>query len=190
MRNGARARLDQYWTPHGGITRRLLARHGWTTGTALEPCCGAGAITQVLLAQGLDVITGDLDPVMGPDWVWDFPLAARRGDVPKTDFIVTNPPFGIANECVAAALRCCDRVAMLLRLSWVEPTAGRRQIWTKTPPTHVHPLHPRPCFTGDGRTDSSTCAWFVWVPGHSGSTRLEPFLDWHLDSQGVLFHDN
>lgn len=184
----SRIPMDQYFTPHAAITRRLLTRHGWTTGVALEPCAGAGAISDVMKEAGLEVITGDIDPMMDPDILWNFPVAAKMGACPEVDFIISNPPFNLANEIVKVALASCPNVAMLLRLSWIEPTAGRRQIWTLMPPTHVHPLHPRPCFTGDGKTDSSTCAWFVWAPPVRG-TRLEPFTDWHLDAQGVLHYD-
>lgn len=179
--------LDQYWTPHAGITRRLLARHGWDTGTALEPCAGARAIADVLIDHGLGVITGDIDPAMDTDHVWNFPIAAKLGQVPEVDFVISNPPFNLANECVDAALSVCPRVAMLLRMTWIEPCSDRRRIWTMTPPAFVHPLHPRPCFTGDGKTDSATCAWFVWTSRNIDSTCLEPFVDWHTDYQTRLF---
>lgn len=42
------------------------------------------------------------------------------------------------------------------------PTA---EAFVTNPPTRVY-VCPRTSFTGDGRTDSVTCAWMIWEPGH------------------------
>ena len=176
-----RRKNDQYFTPSSAITRRLLDRHGWTSGTALEPCAGDGAIADVLRQYGMTVRTGDIDPELAPDIVWNFAVDGFDHQE-RYDFVITNPPFNLANEVVRAALTLSPVVAMLLRITWIEPCASRRWIWTCKPPKFIHPLHPRPGFTGDGKTDSATTAWFVWAPGPRG-TEVEPFLDWHQDDQ-------
>jgi hypothetical protein len=50
---------------------------------------------------------------------------------------------------------------MLLRLSFLEPTRERGPWLAANPPDLVIVL-PRISFTGDGKTDSVTCAWMIW----------------------------
>lgn len=52
-------------------------------------------------------------------------------------------------------------LALLLRLSWLEPTEARADFLRQYPPARVHVL-PRHDFKGRGSTDSVTSAWMVW----------------------------
>ena len=63
-------------------------------------------------------------------------------------------------------------MAFLLRLSFLEPTLTRREFLRANPPKRVIVL-PRISFTGDGRTDSVTCAWLIWTTGPSDSQGVE-----------------
>src|SRR5262245_12030195 len=81
-----------------------------------EPACGPGAITSVLRPAGHHVLATDLVAYDSPDQDhagWDFLL--ERSLPQGIQVIVTNPPFGIANEFVAHALELCPKVVMLLR---------------------------------------------------------------------------
>jgi hypothetical protein len=49
---------------------------------------------------------------------------------------------------------------MLLRLSYLEPCNNRAEFLSVNPPSLI--VLPRISFTGDGKTDNVTCAWFVW----------------------------
>lgn len=192
-----RREFDAYYTPNPLVTA-LLDRHPWLLqcGTILEPCAGEGNISDALKARGADVITGDIRPEVGADYTWDFTLEglATYADpeppmMPKVGAIITNPPFSESSAFVRAALAITPNVAMLMRMTWIEPTKDRREIWRDTPPSWVHVLNPRPCFTGDGKSDSATCAWFVWQQQpcpDAPETFLEPMTDWHHADQGVL----
>jgi len=195
----SRDALDRYYTPHDGIVTWLLTLHPQIlmpdlanldkTSTVLEPCAGTGRIARCLRAHGLDVITGDYDKEVDVDHHWDFTLAAHT-TAPATDWIITNPPYKRATDMVIAARARCARVAMLMRLTWMEPTFERRRIWTRPgqAPQYVHPIHPRPSFDGVG-TDSATVAWFVWTPdSRCDGTILLPIVDWHEVDQVPLFH--
>jgi hypothetical protein len=50
---------------------------------------------------------------------------------------------------------------LLLRLSFLEPTFERQDLLIDNPPDAMIVL-PRYSFTGDGKSDSVTCAWMVW----------------------------
>lgn len=80
--------------------------------------------------------------------------------------IFTNPPFSLAEEYVRSALpllRHDGYLVLLLRLSFLE---SQERIALHTGyPSDVYVLPRRPSFTGDGNTDSSAYAWFVWGHG-------------------------
>lgn len=174
-----RDHLDRYWTP-AWCVRALLARLRLAPGTrVLEPCVGQEArIAGVLRDAGCEVVTGDIDPEASAHFHWDFPAevalrpAALIGAVGPLDWIVTNPPYitstTSAADVVAAALVVCPRVAVLLRVGWLEPCADRLDLLQNNPPKHVIAL-PRPAFDGPttrrgGHTAPQANAWFVWTP--------------------------
>jgi hypothetical protein len=72
-----------------------------------------------------------------------------------------HPDGECAFKILTNALFTCKKVAMLLRLSFLEPTRERGPWLAKNPPDLVIVL-PRISFTGDGKTDSVTCAWMIW----------------------------
>ncbi len=127
---------DFYATPDW-VTEALL-RHVQFRGRVWEPCCGGGAITNVLQRRGYDVTSTDIaDRGFGTPGV-DF-LACQT--VPEgCRAIVTNPPYGDARSLtgqeksamamlrfVRHSLRLTESVqgqlALLVRFQWV---AGKR----------------------------------------------------------------
>lgn len=118
-------------------------------------------MTRELRAAGIEVITNDINPssdaefhsdaAYGPSW---------RQWAPK--WVVTNPPFVKARDIFEHAhANATDGVALLLRLSFLEPTDDRGELLWRLPPDELIVL-PRISFTGDGNTDSVTCAWMIW----------------------------
>ena len=181
MPRGRRER-DFYETGAKAV-RALLAHVDWLglgDGSTLplgryrvfEPCAGRNAITKPLRAAGLYVVTGDLvEPtgvrhdVVGDARYDDAWRAAGKVDpFAPNDWTVTNPPFSDAYAILLNAWRHSQvGVAFLLRLSFLEPTRERGQFLAENPPSDLIVL-PRYSFTGDGSTDSVTCAWMVWYP--------------------------
>lgn len=159
MTNGQRRPNDWYPTP-AWATEILLTVTG-ITGTVLEPCVGAGHIANVLRRREIDVMTNDLDPRFPADFHMDA-LSADFAHRFRPDWVISNPPFVIADRLVPRCLEMAEwGVAMLLRLSWLEPTRARSYLLEHNPPTSLVIL-PRISFTGDGQVDNVTTAWFVW----------------------------
>lgn len=164
-------RKDDFYPTPGAATRALLSRIRIAAGTTVLECCaGAQDITRELRGAGLQVVTNDTDGRS------DLALDATREDCwrsfPRTAWVITNPPFNRAAEIVRLAHEFTLRqslggVAMLLRLSFLEPCDNRGDWLSLHPPTDVIVL-PRISFTGDGRTDNVTCAWLVWRKGVRG----------------------
>jgi hypothetical protein len=97
-----------------------------------------------------------------------------------TEAIVTNPPFKLAGEFVSHALDLVPRVAMLLRLAFIE-SERRRPILDTGHLARVHVFRNRlPMMHRSGRgtqiakTNSSAMAfaWFVWDLASTGPTEL------------------
>lgn len=165
----ARRQHDFYPTP-GWATEALfeycsilLHNHN-----AVEPCAGDGAITEVLDKYFTDVQTSDIDPSRKVDIICD----ARNLVIDHRSSVITNPPFNQAMEIVKGFVEQKAMSAFLLRLSFLEPTEARGPWLAANPPAGLIIL-PRISFTGDGKTDSVTCAWMVWNVDNFG-VRVHP----------------
>lgn len=158
MRRKRRAN-DFYPTP-AHATEALL-RYVVIAGTVLECCSGQDDITSVLKRKGLNVTTNDIDPAMPADTHEDATKDPFWADK-YPDWVISNPPFSVAPPIVERAYSAARwGSAMLLRLSYLEPCKNRAEWLSAHKPTHLIVL-PRISFTGDGKTDNVTCAWFVW----------------------------
>lgn len=145
---------DFYPTPGSAVDALLLHYPELETEIICEPCAGDGAI-----ASNFKHVEGfDIDPHHG----WEV-KDARDSTYLNHRTFVTNPPFSEAYEILQNLLRQPDteRVFMLLRLTFLEPTV-RRGGWLEQHAPHHLIVCPRMSFTNDGKTDSVTCAWMVW----------------------------
>jgi len=135
--SGYGRKSDDFYATPDWVTEALL-RHVQFRGRVWEPCCGAGAITNVMQRRGYDVASTD--------------IADHGFGTPGTDFlscrtmpegcraIVTNPPYGDGGSLrgqarsplamlrfVEHALRLTEsaqgQLALLVRFQWI---AGKR----------------------------------------------------------------
>lgn len=162
---------DFYPTP-GWATRALL-EYVKFTGEVWECACGDGAMSVILEESGLKVFSSDLcDRGYGQHGI-DF-LASER----TADNIVTNPPYNLAGEFVVSALKKTKgKIALLLRLAFLEGIERREKIFTVSPPTQVLVFSERITFypknaerKGSGTT---AYAWFVWDREDDGPSRID-----------------
>lgn len=171
----ARRKLDAYMTDEKLVFH--LFKHVEISGNVLEPCAGDGAIVNMLNKHpevGM-VFPNDIDPNRGWEWTYDAtqmhsPLWNNAKKAYK--WLITNPPWDNADLILDNAhFHGIENVALLLRLSFEEPTSGNRRyrgrkdlldtVWPYLTEKIVFGS-PRPSFTDDGRTDSVTCGWFVF----------------------------
>lgn len=141
-----------------------------------EPCCGEGHISKVLERRGYDVLSSDLiDRGFGDGGV-NFLTIPTYGD--KECDIITNPPYKYAKEFVEHALNMVaegHKVAMLLRLTFLEGTK-RRDLFSTTPPQTVYVSSARLQCAKNGKFEGKSMvayAWFVWRKGHYGPTNIK-----------------
>ena len=156
-----RHKLDFYPTP-SWATKQLLnhIKIDVDNESVLECCSGNDDITKVLREFGCVVHTNDIDLTRNSDYHYDARSVASYYES-GANWVITNPPFNCAIDILKTAHANVPNIAMLLRLSFLEPTKDRQEFLINHPPNKVLVL-PRISFTGDGKTDSVTCAWLVW----------------------------
>lgn len=176
----ARRPLDFYPTPSWATAAALARLEGLgrlrAGDTVIDPACGDGALLEVARGRGLRVVGAELDPSRAAT-TRGRGIRCLEGDGLEVlragwSAVVMNPPYSHASEFVRAALEARPSwglVAALLRLSWLEPARGRRDLLAQAP--DVWTLTKRPRFVG-AATDSIGSAWFVW-PGEGRWSVLE-----------------
>lgn len=166
---------DLYETPEVAV--RALLKVEALPPEIWEPSCGRGAISKVLQSAGHIVHSTDIEDYGFGVGGRDFFLETKAP--PGFDCIVTNPPFKLASKYAAHALTLVPRVALLLRLAFLEGV-GRSPIMEGGALARVHvfknrlPMMHRDGWPADQRIKSGAVAfaWFVWDKSHSGDTAL------------------
>ncbi len=143
--------------------------------TCLEPACGRGYMVRPLSEYFAQVDAADAYPY-GFAPVRDFltfPYEAL-----SHDWVITNPPFRLAEEFVERAMAVARRgVAILARTVFLESVGRYESIFKNTPPAVFAQFSERvPMVKGRVDPKASTAtgyAWFVWEKGSSS-----PKLTW------------
>lgn len=134
-----------------------------------EPACGDGALAKVLEAKGHQVIGTDLreDTGYGQGGI-DFLTYDTEPDLgipinAVCDWIITNPPFKLAEAFIRKSLETTPNVAMLLKSQYWH-AKSRLPLFRDHPPARVLPLTWRPAFLESerGRSPLMDVSWFVW----------------------------
>lgn len=169
-RNGKRPKSDFYPSPpsavHALLSVEPIDQPVW------EPACGDGAISRVLEARGLPVVSTDMNAHGYGRAGVDFLLEQRL----LAPIVVTNPPYSLADAFVRHAMALgAVRVAMLLRLAYLEGI-GRSDVLDGGKLARVHVFRDRLTMAPKGvAVDGSSTiafAWFVWDAAHCGPASL------------------
>lgn len=159
-----RVNLDFYETPIWQT--EVLAQHVNIKGTCFEPCVGNGKIIEALSYPGSNAhrqwFTNDIDRERKADCHFDARTIEAWPLTPR-DWTVSNPPFNGAAEILQHALAHSRvGVALLLRLSFLEPTMKRAVLLHRYPPSLLIVL-PRTRYNPDSDSvDTVTTAWMIW----------------------------
>jgi hypothetical protein len=114
---------------------------------------------------------------------FDYGFGARRDfltypyETNAVDWVITNPPFRLAEDFVLRALRVARKgVAILARTVFLESVGRYEAIFRATPPTKFAQFVERvPMVKGrlDAKATTATgYAWLVWEKGINGPPRL------------------
>lgn len=162
---------DFYPTPKWAT--HVLADNEKFEGDIWECACGDGAMSEVLAKTGNKVTSSDLyNRGYGESGI-DF-----RSQNRVVDNIVTNPPFHSAEEFVHAGLRQTKKkLALLLRLAFLESATRQKTIFSVHPPSSVWIFSERITFYPSGAvkkgSGTTAYAWYVWDHEYDGPTQLK-----------------
>lgn len=169
-RGAVRRDQDFYETP-AWCVNRLLDAVVFPEGEWLEPAVGNGAIIKAVTNYDLKkAVHWTATDVRDTIVTMNISLNFRKDNFLfyqwNEDYkvVITNPPYSLAEAFIRHALniRSNPYVVMLLRLNFLA-SESRHPLFMEYPPD-VYVLPNRPCFTGDGKTDATEYAWFVWPP--------------------------
>jgi hypothetical protein len=178
QRHEAKDSLDHFPTPPWATRALCEWLRGWTQPENLvvwEPACGTYEMVRPLREYFAHVSASDVHPY-GPHPLHDF-LMPGPSPVPA-DWIITNPPFRLAEAFVGRALEVANvGVAMLVRTVFLEGGGRWRQLYKLHPPSDVLIFSERvPMARGklDAKGSTATSyAWFIWTKNNADrGTRL------------------
>ena len=149
---------DFYPTPPEA-TQALLNFLRIPEGTKVwEPACGEGHMVEVMEQNRLEVIGTDIQT--GTDFL--------QADPPDgVEWIITNPPFSLAEQFIRKSAEHYVPFAMLLKSQYWH-AARRVALFSQITPAYVLPLTWRPDFLFKTRGKGSPLMdviWCVWKPG-------------------------
>lgn len=175
-----RKKSDFYETPYS-ITQHLLEREMFDFSmTVCEPACGNGAITKILKQY------------FSPEKIIAYDLEKNfLTENGSYDYIITNPPFSLANDFILKAKTVTKKkFAFLLPLSYLhgkkrhdtifmDKKYGLKTIYVFT----RYPMLGEP-LRKDGKynTGMMVYGWYVFENNYSG----KPMIDWIDNNEDVL----
>lgn len=191
--DSSREKDDYYPTPPDATKKMidccpwLLCNNNQTSYDVWEPACGEGHISEVLKDHSIKTYSTDLvDRGYGDLRNIDF-LMEQKSLAP---WIVTNPPYKLANEFVKHAYKLQEQskdgegFIFLLRLAFLEGQKRYEEIFQHTPPDTVL-VHTKrltlirgdheSAWYGSGKT---AMAWFVWKINRFEKDLDEPSIQW------------
>lgn len=174
VRKNSKASLDFYPTPPWAVD--ALLKYETFTGDILEPACGTGNISEKLKAAGFNVISSDIH-----DYGYGTPNVDFFSINTPVDNLITNAPYNQADQFVLHALKITKKkIALLLRLAFLEGARRYENIYSKTPPTSVLVFTKRLTFNpesikGNSGSGYVTYAWFIWDRARS---ETPPIIRW------------
>ena len=177
--NKKRPENDFYQTPYS-ITEQLLENHTFDfSRPILEPASGGGAITRVISKYFNEVKSYDL----------------RTGknffdEKNEYDYIITNPPFKLANQFIKKCLQITRyQFCLLLPLNYLHGRERYINFFKNDNCLKYVYVFTRYALLSqiireDGRYDTGmqVYAWFVWEKGYTG----DPVVKWIDNNKYIL----
>lgn len=186
---GTARALDDFPTPPWavrGFVHHVLARRDQIGGaTCWEPCCNRGFMARPLAEAFGTVWCSDVHDYgwQGQQAVHDFLLPHVPQDFPpRVDWVITNPPFRLAEQVIRRGLDVARvGVAVLVRSAFLESRGRYEALFRDTPPTLVAQYVERvPMVEGRFDPAASTATaycWLVWQRPYN-SSRDFARMDW------------
>lgn len=169
--------LDYYPTPVWG-TMALLDHLRIPEGsdlTCCEPAAGGGHMSDVLAPYFSRVDCSDIADPEGRGWGGSDFLMSKPPER-LYDWLITNPPFRLADQFALKGLLHARNVALLCRIAFLEGRWRHDNLFSVHPPAEVLVFSQRLTMLKgrvEERASGSVChAWFIWRAGSTGPASL------------------
>lgn len=154
-----RNKSDFYPTPPEPTSALLKLLDIPKTAVIWEPACGQGDMVQEMQRCGYAVIATDIQ--YGTDF-----LTSQMA----CDWIITNPPFSLAEEFIRHCLELKKPFCLLLKSQFWH-AKKRLPLFREHPPAAICPLTWRPDFLFGTRGSGSPLMDVMWVVWHPEETK-------------------
>lgn len=167
-----RAKNDWYTESPAAVRALLASEPFW--GTIHDPACGAGNIPKTCIEMGHAATGSDLIDRGYGQTGFDYLESNQRHDN-----LVSNPPFNLSEKFALKALaEARHKVALLVRLSWLEGDGRHKRLFKPHPPARVLVFINRLSMPPGGvdmpaKGGAVAYAWVVWEKGHRGPTQFD-----------------
>lgn len=170
--------FDDFPTPPWA-TRALIEhviKRDLTNNNCLEPACGNGHMSRPLKEYFRTVHSSDIHPY-GYGSTINFLDNNFKNN--SFDWIITNPPFNLAEEFIYESLRVSKfGTAMLTRTVFIESIGRYNRLFSKNPPNIFAQFSERvPMIKGRLDKKASTATGYAWLVWEKVSS-TEPILKW------------
>ena len=172
-KNHKRAVDDFYSTDPNAI--KYLLNYEKFNKNIWEPACGNGNLVNVLKQKSYNVTASDIkNRNCEGQKIKNF-LTSKT---PFKGDIITNPPYAHAGEFIQKAYELSNqKVAMFLKIQFLESINRYENIFNKTPPKTVYVFVKRiACYRNniiDNKPSAVCYAWYVWDKNYKGETTLK-----------------
>jgi len=172
---------DDFPTPPWA-TRALLAHVLEDFGpfdrqSVVDPACGAGYMARPLAESFGQVVASDIYPY-GFGAVRDYLTVPYEANA--VDWVITNPPFRLAEEFVLRSLTVARKgVAILARTVFIESVGRYRNLFGVHPPCRFAQFTERvPMIKGKVDRSASTATGYAWLVWSKEIQTEHPLLVW------------
>ena len=190
--------LDYYPTPYAATVSLMEWIEDNIDNTldekiCLEPAAGGGHMIDVLLSYFGQVIGRDIADPEGRGWGGhDYLKPDPIADDAVYDWVITNPPFKLAEQFVDKMLgQAVDGVAVLARLAFLEGQKRYNTLFKRRPPTDVLVFSERlqmvPGRLPD-KTDGASAAAYAWFVWDQANNKKETHIHW-LPPGSLMYSD-
>lgn len=182
--------LDDFPTPPWAtraLIEHVLIQNGISVSrlTCLEPACGAGHMTKVLKEYFLSVDSFDVHDY-GYGQQKDYLKSPQP--IGSWDWVITNPPFRLAEEFVVRSLEVAhEGIAILARTVFIESVGRYEKLFRKQPPSIYAQFSERvPMVKGRLDKKATTATSYCWLVWRKTILQDSPKLVWIPPCRKIL----
>ncbi|MET4283578.1 SAM-dependent methyltransferase [Bradyrhizobium sp. LA6.12] len=157
--------------------------------SVLEPACGAGYMARPLSESFGEVLASDIHPY-GFASVRDYLAVPYEANA--VDWVITNPPFRLAEEFVLRSLIVARKgVAILARTVFIESVGRYKNLFLQHPPCRFAQFTERvPMVKGRVDRTASTATGYAWLVWSKEIRTENPALVWIPPCRKALERDS